>query len=107
MEIRSSEAQTNVWNRLRGIGQNRTGPWICLGVFNDICNYWEKVEGRRKDQRKIDSFTSLIHDLEMGDIGYKGQMHTWSNNRVGEHIISERLDRVLANEAWNGLFQRA
>lgn len=99
--------QTHLWNRLRGIGSNRREPLICLGDFNDICNHWEKVGGKRKDQRKTDGFTTLFQDLQLGDLGFKVQMHTWSNNRGGDERILERLDRVLANETWSTWLHRA
>lgn len=43
----------------------------------------------------------------MGDIGFKGQMFAWSNNRSGSERIVERLDRVLANGEWCNRFPRA
>lgn len=45
-------------------------------------------------------FNAMIDDIQMEDIGYKGQMHTWSNNRRGVERILERLDRVLGNRLW-------
>lgn len=49
----------------------------------------------------------LIDDLCLGDLRFKGQMHTWSNNRVGEARVMERLDRVLNNGAWQVRFHKA
>lgn len=48
----------------------------------------------------IDTFTKLIEDIHMEDLGYKGQMHTLSNNRRGDDRIVERLDRYLGNMSW-------
>lgn len=36
----------------------------------------------------------------MVDLGYNGNPFTWSNERDGDDNIKERLDRVLANQAW-------
>lgn len=72
------------WSRLKVIGQNRTEPWIAFGDFNDICSHGVKMGERRKDQRKINGFTTLLDEIRLGDLGFKGQMHTWSNNRRGE-----------------------
>lgn len=36
----------------------------------------------------------------MEDLGYKDQMHTWSNNRWGIDRIVERLDRYMGNRNW-------
>lgn len=43
----------------------------------------------------------------MEDLGYKGQMQTWSNNRRGTDRVMERLDRVFANRHWSSLFLKA
>lgn len=66
-----------------------------------------EIGGRRKDQRKIDRFISLQEELGLGDIRFKGQMHTWSNNWGGDERVEERLDRVLANETWCARYLRA
>lgn len=50
---------------------------------------------------------ALIDDLQMEDLGYKGQMHTWSNNRRGNIRIVERLSRVLGNRIWCQKFPKA
>lgn len=95
------------WETLRHLGVNRREPWICVGDFNEIASHSKKVGGRRKDQFKIDCFTSLNEDIHMEDMGFKGQMHTWSNNRRGNDRIMERLDRVLANLSWCLKFSKA
>lgn len=92
---------------MTGLRRNRINPWVILADFNDISHQWEKVGGRRKNQSKMDGFDRLIDDLRVGDIGFKGQMHTRSNNRAGDDRIVERLDRVLANAEWRNLFPRA
>lgn len=43
----------------------------------------------------------------MGDLGFKGQLYTWVNNRSGQDRIVERLDRAMANEAWKKDHPRA
>lgn len=95
------------WDRLRAISRNRTQPWLAVGDFNDIVSNREKVGGRPKEQRKIDGFNRLLDDLALGDVGFKGNMFTWSNNRGGTERIAERLDRALANEEWFRLFPKA
>lgn len=45
---------------------------MCIEDFNDIRHHHEKVRGRRKSQRSIDEFTSMISDIQMEDLGTKG-----------------------------------
>lgn len=40
----------------------------------------------------MDAFNSMIEDIQMEDLGAKGQEFTWSNNRRGEEKVYERLD---------------
>lgn len=55
----------------------------------------------------MDGFNSLIEDLWLGDLGFKGQMYTWANNKAGSDRIVERLDRALANDQWTSIYPRA
>lgn len=48
-----------------------------------------------------------MEDLGLEDIGYNGDMFTWTNNKRGGDRIRERLDRVLANAAWCASFPSA
>lgn len=54
------------------------------------------------DQR----FNTLIADIFMEDIGYKGQSYTWSNNRNGMDRFMERLDREIANQNWSSMMSK-
>lgn len=46
------------WEELKTMGANLRDPWICVGDFNDIFHYREKVGGRRKGAiRLMDSTT--------------------------------------------------
>lgn len=95
------------WETFRLLGSRRHEPWICAGDFNEITHHSEKIGGRRKEQYTIDTFTRLIEDIHMEDLGFKGQMHTWSNNRRGVDRIVERLDRFLGNMTWCERFPSA
>lgn len=94
------------WDTLRWIDANRREAWICVGDFADITHHKEKMGGRRKAQCKIDGFNDLISDLQVEDIGIKGQLYTWSNNRGGSDRVKERLDRVLGNRKWCSKFYK-
>lgn len=42
----------------------------------------------------------MIDDIRMEDLGAKGQVFNWSNNRTGDERVYERLNRVLTNSKW-------
>lgn len=56
------------WETLKHLRVNRRALWICVGDFNEIACHSEKKGGRRKEQHKIDCFTSLIDDIGMEDL---------------------------------------
>lgn len=95
------------WEALRILRANRRDQWICVGDFNEISHHDEKIGGRRKDQRMLDAFNSLMGDLQVDDLGFQGQRWTWTNNRSGAERICERLDRILANRSWCNQFPKA
>jgi len=49
----------------------------------------------------------MINCAGLLDLGFNGPIYTWSNRRHEGLLIQERLDRVLANPAWNALFPSA
>lgn len=95
------------WEKLKMIQANRRDPCICLGDFNDISHHDKKIGGQRKDQRMIDEFSNMLMQLQVDDIGFKGQRWTWSNNRRGNNKISKSLDQILANTSWCYHFPKA
>lgn len=38
--------------------------------------------------------------MKMEEMGLKGKMWTWANNRVGEGYVKERLDRFFGSPLW-------
>jgi hypothetical protein len=49
-------------------------------------------------------FRSTLSNCNLWDLGYKGQKYTWTNGRDGRALTLERLDRVIANLDWCGVF---
>lgn len=52
----------------------------------------------------MENFRLAIEDCGLGDLGYMGDMFTWSNNRECDQFTKERLDRAFSNPAWQDLF---
>ena len=45
-----------------------------------------------------------LSDYGLSNLLYSRARHTWSNLRVGDRRISEKIDRILVNDAWLDLF---
>lgn len=91
---RSREQKDLTCNALRSLHANMSLPWLVLGEFNEILFNFEK-EGERP-------FSDAMGDCGLSDLGYEEDMFTWQRGK-----IRERLDRGVANTAWNSLFPNA
>lgn len=49
----------------------------------------------------------MIEDIQMEDLGAKGQTFTWANKRRGRERINERLDCILISSLWANKFTNA
>lgn len=63
--------------------------------YNDIMCQDEKAGDNLKYERSIRHFVKMVFDTKLIDCGNKGCKFTWSNNREGNSLVKERLDRAL------------
>ncbi|MBA0742220.1 hypothetical protein Gogos_015299 [Gossypium gossypioides] len=83
------------WDLLKSIGESVSKDWIVGGVFNAILNDSEKFEGRRKSRVDMEDFQRTIEELALAGIKTDKGWFMWTNNREGNGLIKERLDRFL------------
>jgi exonuclease III len=85
---------------------NHHENWLLFGDFNLILNSNEKYGGRHN----CDNTASLCHNTfnscSLTDLGFHGDIFTWSNNQEGNDHIKERLDRFCASTNWITKFPR-
>lgn len=67
----------------------------------------EKRGGQPFSSSTYNHLHQLMDSCGLIDLGFKGQRFTRSNNREGQANICERLDRAIANEAWQSLFPQS
>lgn len=53
----------------------------------------------------VNDFRKAIRFCGLSDLGYKGYLFTWSNERFGSQLVEERLDRFFGCENWRMVFQ--
>jgi len=99
----NEDEKHKTWSLLAGLN-NPNLPWLCFGDFNEILMQQEKRGGSPKPQNSIDSFSRVVHECDLTDLGFTGYPFTWSNNRGGGDNVQERLDRFLANSSWLAIF---
>ena len=54
----------------------------------------------------MEAFQTTLEDCKLMDLRCRGQKFTWNNGREGKEFIKERLDKVVANEAWCNVFPK-
>ncbi|PPR90455.1 hypothetical protein GOBAR_AA30229 [Gossypium barbadense] len=69
--------------------------WIVGADFSPIMDDAEKVGGRRKLRVHMEEFREVLEELALVDIKTARGWFTWVNNRGGNDLVKERLDRFV------------
>ncbi|XP_021845308.2 uncharacterized protein [Spinacia oleracea] len=86
-----------LWRDLKVL--NTQDPWIMCGDFNCVMASNERI-GAPARQAEINDINSCMHVCSMEDVKSVGNMFTWNNKQQGSARVFSKLDRVLANPAW-------
>lgn len=68
---------------------------MCIGDFNDITYHWEKAGKKIAEPYRLHSFREFLNDCMPLAIESKGCAFIWMDNRDGDEVVKERLDRAL------------
>jgi len=93
--------------------------WRCTGVYgysdtqskHKTCELIEQLAGMGNTDKwmlmgdvaefnLISLFKDTLQNLNLVDLGFKGENFTWHNNQNGVKNIKERLDRMVASQNW-------
>ena len=91
-----------VWDQLMNMAQslNNEDEWIVMGDFNQIIFNKDKLAFNNSKLRGVDALLKCLDQYALSEIPPKSQYLTWTNNRHGNEVIWERLDRCFANFSW-------
>ncbi|KAL2936882.1 LINE-1 retrotransposable element ORF2 protein, partial [Bienertia sinuspersici] len=92
-----------LWNDIMHFSSTVTGPFICMGDFNEVVDPTEKFGGRPISRKRAQLFADAMNTSNLMDFGFHGPKFTWTNSRVGRPI-HERLDRGWVNAHWTTNF---
>ncbi|KAJ8644771.1 hypothetical protein MRB53_006519 [Persea americana] len=76
--------------------------WCILGDFNAILLASEQLSF--KHSWFVQDFQHLILSSGLQDMGFTGNIFTWSNNRKGRACVAARLDTTLCSSKWYSSF---
>ena len=97
MVILKENNKSCFWDCPLDKGKDYNGPSLCIGNFNMILSQSKKYGGRFYSCSSNDLFHSFLDSFGMVDLGFFGNLFTWSNKRQDHHIIKEHLDCGIAN----------
>jgi hypothetical protein len=92
------EDKYKTWDKMRELSLNSNLPWVLIGDFNEIAFSHEKEGGNPRPPSFMQAFREVMTDCNLEDFGFSGEVFTWKRG-----TIRERLDRALANGAWNSM----
>lgn len=93
-----------LWADLSSFAMTTQGlPWLVAGDFNAIRRRNERVGGSLEWPNWMNSLEECVIQAELFDLRFGGKFFTWSNRR-DEGPILRKIDRVLVNADWEGVF---
>ncbi|PPD71907.1 hypothetical protein GOBAR_DD31198 [Gossypium barbadense] len=87
--------RNEAWEMLKRAKNKVNEGWIVGGDVNAILNDSEKEGGRRKPRAVMDDFGDILEELSLRDTKTLNGWFPWSNNREGNRLVKERLDRFV------------
>ncbi|GMI79837.1 hypothetical protein HRI_001653000 [Hibiscus trionum] len=82
----------------------KNNPWLLSGDFNEILTDSEKQGGPRRARSQIKNFRNCLTRNNLFDCKPTSGWFTWTKVRPLTPVIHERLDRFIANSAWQDLY---
>jgi hypothetical protein len=83
---------------------NNNPQWLLFGDFNLVLSSKEKAGGNILEPNITTSFRNTISHCDLHDLGYNGNIFTWTNRQDEIQLIQSRLDRFFANSNWIDMF---
>ena len=97
------ENRKQVWEEIQTPMNTHPEDWVMIGDFNQIDNKHQKLGGNNK-MLEVKDFNNWKLRNSLMDIPFKGVNYTWTNNRQGEDLILERIDRGFCTSNWKENF---
>lgn len=95
------------WSLLKHLANLNALPWTIMGDFNDILKEEEKRGRNPHPQWLIRGFNETVDSCGLRDFAFNGYQFTWERSRGTNLWVEEKLDRILVNDAWLDLFDKA
>lgn len=74
--------------------------WLVAGDFSIACSQEEEIGDNLININETNDFNDMINQAGLFDGGFFGRKFTWSNNRMCNARILQRLDRAILCSTW-------
>ncbi|XP_058751354.1 uncharacterized protein LOC131624433 [Vicia villosa] len=88
-----------LWDDIDIISRCTTGPWICVGDFNNVLKVGDRIGGNKVHITEYMDMERMMNDSGLFEHETTGPFFTWSNRQTVNPICS-KIDRVLINVVW-------
>ncbi|XP_026437407.1 uncharacterized protein LOC113335598 [Papaver somniferum] len=85
------------WNYIQRLSSSVNIPWVLIGDLNITMNAAERNTNSEPSSTEV---LKCIRNSDLHDLGYSGNIFTWTSNSHGTGKIKSRLDRSLVNSEW-------
>ncbi|KAK8560061.1 hypothetical protein V6N12_012864 [Hibiscus sabdariffa] len=88
---------------------NMTAPWMIMGDSNVVTSQDGKAGGNLYDSTQTNWVLEFLNlnTCRLVDMPIQGVSFTWSNQRVNDDAILERIDKIFYNTEWSNKFCNA
>ncbi|KAK9002767.1 hypothetical protein V6N11_060348 [Hibiscus sabdariffa] len=86
---------------------NMRAPWMVLGDSNVVTNQDGKAGGNLYDSTQANWVNAFLDTCGLVEMPTQGASYTWSNQRVDNDAILERIDKIFYNIGWSNRFCKA
>ncbi|XP_019253812.1 PREDICTED: uncharacterized protein LOC109232496 [Nicotiana attenuata] len=93
-----------LWDSMYHLASSMESPWLVGGDFNVILSEEEKYGGRPVYLSEVEDLAHCVDTYALYDLGFKGSLYTWWNERSDVDCIYKRLDMFFTNQEFLDLF---
>lgn len=91
--------RVELWDEIRELSMDTSKPWLILGDFNELRRREERVGPKaRVKLANLEAFNTCIEDFSLNELQSIGEEISWHNMRIGENMITSKLDRAFVNQ---------
>ncbi|CAL1361398.1 unnamed protein product [Linum trigynum] len=103
----TSVERRQLWDRLTALRAIQGERWLVVGDLNVAISAFEKQGRCPLRNENVVPFKYFMARNALVDLGFSGQVFTWSNKQQGTELIRERLDRAICSTTWRTTFESA